>query len=92
MADIQQAIPFVILAMAIVAVVGPSLVNLILVLGLASWLFTYRVVRAETLTAHERPYVEAARALGIGDRRILWRQVLPKFRTRQVPARGRALS
>ncbi len=76
-ADIQQAIPFVILAMAIVAVVGPSLVNLILVLGLASWLFTYRVVRAETLTAHERPYVEAARALGIGDRRILWRQVLP---------------
>lgn len=76
-ADIQQAIPFVILAMAVVAVVGPSLVNLILVLGLASWLFTYRVVRGEMLAARERPYVEAARALGIGDARILWRHVLP---------------
>ncbi|MEK6720412.1 MAG: ABC transporter permease [Chloroflexota bacterium] len=77
LADIQQAIPFVILAMAVVAVVGPSLLNLILVLGLASWLFTYRVVRGDMLAARERPWVEAARALGIGDRRILWRQVLP---------------
>lgn len=77
LADIQQAIPFVILAMAVVAVVGPSLVNLILVLGLASWLFTYRVVRGEVLATRERPWVEAARALGIGDARIVWRQVLP---------------
>jgi len=77
LADVAQAVPFVILAMAVVAVVGPSLVNLILVLGLASWLFTFRVVRGEMLAARERPYVEAARALGIGERRILWRQVLP---------------
>jgi len=77
LADIAQAVPFVILAMAVVAVVGPSLVNLVLVLSVASWLFTFRVVRGEMLAARERPYVEAARALGIPDRRILWRQVLP---------------
>ncbi len=76
-ADIQQAIPFVVLAMAIVAVVGPSLVNLVVVLGLAVWLYTYRIVRGEVLAIHERPYIEAARALGIGEARILWRQVLP---------------
>ena len=79
LADIQQAIPFVILAMAVVAVIGPSLVNLILVLGLASWLFTYRVVRAEVLAVRERPFIEAARALGIGDRRLLIRHVLPNI-------------
>lgn len=79
LADVGQAIPFVVLAMAIVAVVGPSLLNLVLVLALASWLFTFRVVRGEMLAARERPYVEAARALGIGDHRILWRQVLPNL-------------
>ena len=71
LADIQQAIPFLILALAVIAVVGSSILNLILVLGAGSWLYYFRVVRGEVLAVRERPYIEAARAVGVGDRRIL---------------------
>jgi peptide/nickel transport system permease protein len=76
-ADIQQAIPLLILALAVIAVVGSSIVNLVLVLGIGSWLYYYRVVRGEVLAIRERPYIDAARAAGVGDRRILVRHVLP---------------
>ncbi|MBI1801566.1 MAG: ABC transporter permease [Chloroflexi bacterium] len=76
-ADIQQAIPFLILIIAVVAVVGASLLNLILVLGVGSWLFYYRVVRGETLSVREEPYVEAARIVGCTTPRILFRYILP---------------
>ncbi|MFL5756791.1 MAG: ABC transporter permease [Chloroflexota bacterium] len=78
-ADVQQAIPFVILALAVVAVVGASLLNLILVLGVGSWIFTYRIARAESLRVREQPYVEAARTLGAGTGRILRAHVLPNI-------------
>jgi len=77
LADVQQAIPFVVLALAAVAVVGPSLANLIIVLGVGSWLFYFRVVRGEVLAVRERPYIEAAVAAGIGPRQIFLRHVLP---------------
>jgi peptide/nickel transport system permease protein len=76
-ADIQQAIPLLILALAVIAVVGSSIVNLVLVLGIGSWLYYYRVVRGEVLAIRERPYIDAARVTGVGDRRILVRHVLP---------------
>ena len=76
-ADIQQAIPLLILALAVIAVVGSSILNLVIVLGGGSWLYYYRVVRGEVLAARERPYVEAARAVGVADRRILVRHILP---------------
>ena len=79
LADIQQAIPFVVLALAVVAVVGASLLNLILVLGVGSWIFYYRIARAEALRVREQPFVEAAAALGAGTRRILTRHVLPNI-------------
>jgi peptide/nickel transport system permease protein len=76
-ADIQQAIPLLILALAVIAVVGSSILNLVIVLGGGSWLYYYRVVRGEVLAVRERPYVEAARAVGVADRRILGRHILP---------------
>jgi len=78
-ADIQQAIPLLILALAVIAVIGPSILNLVIVLGAGSWLYYYRVVRGEVLTIRERPFVEAARAVGAGDRRILTRHILPNI-------------
>ncbi len=77
LADIQQAIPLLILALAVISVVGSSILNLVLVLGIGSWLFYYRVVRGEVLAVRERPYVDAARAVGAGDGRILLRHILP---------------
>ncbi len=79
LADIQQAIPFLILALAVIAVVGSSTLNLILVLGAGSWLYYFRVTRGEVLSVRRRPYIEAARAAGIGDRRILTHHVLPNI-------------
>lgn len=83
LADIQQAIPFIILALAVVGVLGSSVVNLIAVLGVGSWFYWYRVVRGEVLALREQPFVEAARAAGIGDwqlvTRQLWRNLAPSI-------------
>jgi peptide/nickel transport system permease protein len=83
LADIQQAIPFIVLALAVVGVLGASLVNLVVVLGVGSWIYWYRVVRGEMLALREQPFVEAARAAGIGDwqlvRRQLWRNLAPSL-------------
>jgi peptide/nickel transport system permease protein len=76
-ADVQQAIPFLILSLAVVAVVGSSLQNLILVLGIGSWIFYYRVVRGEVLKVREQAFIEAAEVLGMSRSRILLRHVLP---------------
>lgn len=76
-ADIQLALPFMVLALALVAAVGPSLVNLIVVLGVTGWVVYARVVRAETLSLREREFVLAARAVGAGGPRIVLRHILP---------------
>ena len=77
LADVQQAVPFVVLALAVVASVGASFRNLILILGVGSWLFYYRIVRAEVLAIREEYFIDAARAIGSSDRRVLCRHVLP---------------
>jgi peptide/nickel transport system permease protein len=83
LADIQQSIPFIILALAVVGVLGSSLVNLIAVLGVGSWFYWFRVVRGEVLALRERPWVEAARAAGISEWRLvrgqLWRNLVPSI-------------
>lgn len=77
LADIQQTLPFIVLILAIVAALGPSKWNLILVLGLGSWVNYYRIVRGEVLSIREQTYVEAALALGCSRARILLRYILP---------------
>jgi peptide/nickel transport system permease protein len=76
-ADIQLALPFILLAIAIVAVVGPGLVNIIIVLAIGGWVRYARVVRGQVLAVRELEYVEAARALGETSPSIMLRQVLP---------------
>ena len=83
-ADIQLAIPFLVLALATVAVVGPSLFNLIAVLGITGWVIYARVVRAETLSIREREYVLAARTVGVGPARILARHILPNVASSMI--------
>lgn len=77
LADIQLAIPFLVLALATVAVVGPSLTNLVVVLGVTGWVQYARVVRAETMSVSGREYVEAARVVGAPPTRLLLRHILP---------------
>lgn len=77
--NILLAFPFLLLALAAIAVVGPSFSNMIVVLGVTGWPVYTRVVRAETLKFREREFVQAARALGLGSPRIIWGHVLPNL-------------
>jgi peptide/nickel transport system permease protein len=76
-AEIVQIVPRFFLAVVVVALFGPGLDHVVLVLGLTSWPATARVVRAETLTVLARTFVEAAHALGASPGRLLLRHVLP---------------
>ncbi len=75
--DVTLSFPQLLLALAFVAVLGPGLGNIILVLGLTGWERYARVVRAEVLALREKDFVEAARAVGVGWFRMLWRHLLP---------------
>jgi ABC-type dipeptide/oligopeptide/nickel transport system permease subunit len=77
--NIMLTFPFVLLALAVIAVLGPSLLNMIFVLGIADWPLYARVIRAETLSLREREFVMAGRALGMGHLRIMFRQILPNL-------------
>jgi peptide/nickel transport system permease protein len=77
--DVQQSVPFLALAITMVAVLGPGLENMIIVLWVAGWTLYARVVRGETLAIRETDYVVAARALGAPDRRVVVRHVLPNI-------------
>lgn len=76
-ADIQLGFPAILLAILIAAVLGPSVTNVIITLSLARWVTYGRVVRASTLTTKDLEYVEAARAIGASDARLLLRHIMP---------------
>ncbi len=77
LADIQAAFPFILLAIAVLAVLGPGLINLILVLGIAGWVPYGRIVRGQVKSLREQEFVEAASALGAGHFRVIFRHILP---------------
>ena len=77
--NVMLSFPFVLLALAVIAVLGPSLPNMIVVLGAAGWPIYARVVRAETLAIREREFIVASRALGMGHLRIVFRQIFPNL-------------
>ena len=77
--DIQMAFPSIFLAIAVLAMAGSSFVNLVLVLVAVDWAAFARVIRSSVLTLREREFVEASRALGAGDGRILARHLLPNL-------------
>jgi peptide/nickel transport system permease protein len=70
-------IPWIPLAIVLASILGQSLFNTILVIGVTSWAGTARLVRADTLSVKERPYVERARALGAGNWHLISRHILP---------------
>jgi peptide/nickel transport system permease protein len=70
-------IPWIPLAIVLASILGRSLFNTILVIGLTSWAGTARLVRADTLSVKERPYVERARALGASSWHLVSRHILP---------------
>ena len=77
LADMQFAFPFILLAITVIGVLGASVRNIILVVGLSNWVAYARVVRAETLAIREKAFVDAARALGVPLGSIVRRHVLP---------------
>jgi peptide/nickel transport system permease protein len=70
-------LPWIALAIALASVIGPTLINVILVIAVTSWASTARVVRSQALTVKERPFVERSRALGAGHWHLISRHVLP---------------
>jgi len=77
--DIQLAFPFILLAIMFLIVLGPGVMNLILVLGIGQWVTYARITRAQTLSLREKEFVEAARALGDGTAAIIFRTILPNI-------------
>jgi peptide/nickel transport system permease protein len=77
--DAMMSLPDILLAISLVAILGPSILNVVLALVLVYTPRVARVVRASTLVLRELLFVEAARALGAGTGRILWRHILPNL-------------
>ncbi len=79
--DIQLAFPFILLAMVIVSVLGPSIRNLIVVLAISGWVIYARVVRGQVIRLKEMEFVQAATASGCSSWRILFRHLMPNALT-----------
>lgn len=77
LSDILLAFPYLVLAIALMAVMGPGFINLIMALVYKEWVTPARIVRGEVLAAKHGEYVEAAKAVGAGDAHIMWREILP---------------
>jgi peptide/nickel transport system permease protein len=75
--DVLMAFPGILLAIALVAVLGPSLTNVVIALSVIGWVGYARLVRSQALRAREFEFVQAARALGANSSRIVVRHVLP---------------
>jgi peptide/nickel transport system permease protein len=91
--DIMLAVPTLVLALAIAGVLGGGLGNMILAIGITGWREFARLIRGQVLVIRSAVYVEAARAVGAGDARVLARHVLPNalgtvivFTTLEMPA------
>src|SRR5574341_420116 len=75
--DIMLSIPTIFLVLAVIAILEPNIINIMIVIGLTSWMEPARLIRAEFISLKEREFVIAARAIGANDRRIIFRHVLP---------------
>jgi peptide/nickel transport system permease protein len=75
--DLFFAFPFLVLIIAIVAMLGPSIFNMFIAIWITSWVSYARIMRAQTIVAKKQQYVLAARALGYGPLRVMFRHILP---------------
>lgn len=77
--NVMLSIPSLVFALAIMAVLGPGLINIFLALGLTNWAYSCRITRSQVLFTRSLDYVVAARALGYGEVRIMFTQILPNI-------------
>lgn len=77
LADVFLAFPYILFAIAMIAILGPSETNLFIAIGILGWPSIARVFRSSILSVKEQEYVDAARALGASDARIMFRHILP---------------
>jgi peptide/nickel transport system permease protein len=77
--NIMLSIPGVIFALAIMAVLGPGLMNVFIALGLTNWSYSCRITRSQVLSTRDLSYVKAAEAIGYGKKRIMFTQILPNI-------------
>ena len=77
--NIMLSIPSLVFALAIMAVLGPGLINIFLALGFTNWAYSCRITRSQVLFTRSLDYVVAARALGYGEIRIMFTQILPNI-------------
>jgi peptide/nickel transport system permease protein len=75
--DIMLCFPSTFLILTVIAFIGPSIWNVMFVIGVTGWMGVCRLVRAEFLSLRERDFVVAARAIGAGDARLIFRHILP---------------
>lgn len=75
--DVMLCFPTIFLILAVQVMLTPNIYNVMIVIGVTSWMGVARLVRSEVLSVKQRPYVEAARAIGASDLRIMFRHVLP---------------
>jgi len=78
-ADIFQAFPGILLAIAVAAFITPGILNLILLLSFVGWVSYARVVRAQVLELKSRDFVQASKALGVSRWKLLWKHLLPNM-------------
>lgn len=81
LADMQLSLPLMLLALLVVAALGPSLRNLIIVLALTGWVRYARIIRGQVLSLREREFILSARAIGASPLRIMLRHILPNVLT-----------
>lgn len=77
--NIMLSIPPLVFALAVMALLGPGLINVFLALGFTNWAFSCRITRSQALSARNLDYVKASRALGYGRARIMFGQILPNI-------------
>ncbi|MFA5027806.1 MAG: ABC transporter permease [Candidatus Methylomirabilota bacterium] len=77
--NIMLSVPSLIFALAIVALLGPGLMNVFMALGFTNWSYSCRITRSQVLSARSLEYVQAARALGYGRFRLMFTQILPNI-------------
>ncbi|MBM4273135.1 MAG: ABC transporter permease [Deltaproteobacteria bacterium] len=79
--DLMLCFPTIFLILAVIALLGPSIWNIMVIIGLTNWMGVARLVRAEILSLKEREFVVAARSLGASDARLIMRHLLPNALT-----------
>lgn len=79
--EILNSIPTLLLILSIVAITKPSIINVMIIIGLVGWTSIARFIRAELLKVRNLEYIEAAQALGYSEKRIIWRHAIPNALT-----------